>query len=65
MYQISKGRPVVAIAMLSHDDKSKRGKTIVVHKDIVINNRDDFKGKRLISHRRGMGGRNFLKRVHE
>lgn len=57
---VNKGSPLVAVAMLGQDVKDKPGKAFLLHKDIVINSPNDFKGKKFGTRRAGPGDRIFL-----
>lgn len=57
---ISKGSPIVAVALLGHDVLGKPGKAFLLRKDVVINNPDDFRGKRFGTRRAGPGDKIFL-----
>ena len=61
IYQVTKGSPIVAVALLGHDDKDRPGKSIVVRQGLTINSPEDFKGKTFISRRAGPGDAIWLK----
>jgi len=61
IYQVTKGSPIIAVALLGHDDKNRPGKSIVVRQGLTINSPEDFKGKTFISRRAGPGDAIWLK----
>ena len=67
VYKITMGSPLVAVALLGHDDKDMPGKGLVVREGLAIEDPQDFKGKTLISRRAGPGDaiwlREFLKDI--
>lgn len=61
VYAVSTGRPIVVVAMLSHDTIEMPGRDILMRKGVVINRPEDFKDKVLISRYVGPGDSIFLK----
>lgn len=55
---ISKGMPIMAVAMLGYD--SVPGKAIIMRSDVKIRSPADFKGKTMISRRAGPGDEIFF-----
>lgn len=65
VYKVTNNSPIVAVAMLGHDDKKRPAKALVVRKGVIINSPEDFMGKRFITRRAGPGDSIFLKEFLE
>lgn len=58
---VSKGLPVMAVAMLGYDALDKPGHALIFRKDVVIKKPEDIKGKILATRRAGPGDDLFLR----
>lgn len=65
VYQVVRGSPVVAVAMLGHDVIDAPSRAIIMRKEVIINKPEDFKGKMLVSRRAGPGDVMFLREFIE
>lgn len=65
VYAISRGSPVVAVAILGHGSSEKSIRGIVVRNDIAIKSAKDFKGKKIIVPRGGPGDEIFAQEFIE
>lgn len=57
---VNNGSPIVAVALLGHDNKDKPGKALLLRKDVVIKKPQDFIGKKFGTRRAGPGDKIFL-----
>lgn len=58
---VSDGKPIVAVALLGHDQKDAPAHAIILRKDIKISDPKALKGKILATRRAGDGDATFLK----
>jgi len=57
---ITRGAPIVAVALLGYDTKESPGKGLLLRSDVVINKPEDFKGRTFGTRRAGPGDKLFL-----
>ena len=65
MEAVSKGSPIVAVAMLGRSLRDEPDKAIILHKEVKINTPSDFRGKTLVSRRAGASDFVFLREFIE